>query len=90
MWFGPRPRVTGREVLYGLLYPLVWLAYTLVIGAASGWYPYPFLEVPEQGVAAVTLACLGVTVLVLVLSALVWLVDRRLAPAPRSRPRTAE
>ena len=80
--FGPRPRVTRREVLYALIFPVAWLAWTLVVGAINGWYPYPFLDVPEQGVPAVVLACLGVTALLLALAALVWLADRRLPPAP--------
>lgn len=84
--FGPRPRVSGRDVLYALLYPFAWLAYTLVIGAASGWYPYPFLDVPRLGATAVALACLGVAVLILAFSALVWLGDRSLPPTPRSLP----
>lgn len=83
--FGPRPRVTAREVLYALVYPVGWLGYTLVVGAASGWYPYPFVDVPEQGAAAVAAACVGVTALILAVSALVWLGDRRMAPAPRPR-----
>jgi hypothetical protein len=68
-----------------LVYPVAWLSYTLVVGAASGWYPYPFVDVPEQGAAAVAVACVGVTALILAVSALVWLGDRRMAPAPRPR-----
>lgn len=81
--FGPRPRVTLRVVLLGLVYPLGWLAYTLLVGALSGWYPYPFLDVGARGAASVAVASLGVALLVFALSALAWLVDRRARPAPR-------
>ena len=80
--FGPRPRVTRRDLLYGLIVPFSWLGYTLVVGRLTGWYPYPFLDVPEQGAAAVTVACVGVTLLLFALSGLVWLADRRLTPTP--------
>ena len=81
--FGPRRRVTGRVVLLALIYPFGWLFYTLVVGAVSGWYPYPFLDVGESGPAAVTVAALGITLFLFVLSALVWWLNRVLGPAPR-------
>ncbi len=80
--FGPRPRITGRTVAWALLWPIVWLLWTLVIGAASGWYPYPFLDIDEKGTASVTVACLGVTVLFLVVLAVLAAIDRTLSPAP--------
>lgn len=83
---GPRPRVTLRVVLLSLVYPLGWLAVTLTAGAATGWYPYPFLDVDARGAAAVAVACLGVAALLFALSALAWLADRRLPPVP-ARPR---
>ena len=81
--FGPRRRVTRRVVLLALVYPFVWLLYTLAVGAVSGWYPYPFLDVGENGAAAVAVAALGITVLLAALSALVWWLDRLLGPAPQ-------
>lgn len=79
--FGPRPRVTLGSVLWTVAWPAVWLAYTLVRGAVTGFYPYPFLDIAVQGAAAVALACLGVTGLILVVALLVWLADRRLPVA---------
>ena len=51
--FGPRPRVGRREVGLALLWPVAWLGWTLTIGAATGWYPYPFLDVDDRGWASV-------------------------------------
>jgi hypothetical protein len=76
--FGPRPRVTGRVVLLALVFPVLWLLGTLLVGAASGWYPYPFVDVDEQGAGPVAVACLGVLVLLVALLLLGWLLDRRL------------
>lgn len=76
--FGPRPRVTITVVLLGLIWPAAWLAYTLIRGVATGWYPYPFLDIGAHGGARVAVASFAITGLVVVVSLLVWLVDRRL------------
>ena len=82
-WVGPRPRASVREAAYGLVWPLGWLAWTLVVGRVDGWVPYPFLDADENGWGAVGIACAGITVLfLLLLAAYAWL-DRRLRPAPR-------
>lgn len=79
---GPRRRVEWRTVLAALAWPIVWLAWTLPVGAASGWHPYPFLDAATNGVGAVVGACLGITVLFLALFAGVRALDHRLAPTP--------
>ena len=47
--FGPRPRFDRRSFWWVLAWPLAWLAETLVVGGATGWYPYPFLDHREDG-----------------------------------------
>lgn len=84
--FGPRPRVTWAALRGALIWPVLWLVATLVVGAVSGWYPYPFLNVGQLGAGPVALAVLGVTLLFLVLGALTKLGDRRL-PGDRAVPR---
>ena len=44
----PTVRLSGRDVVAWMVYPIVWLGLTLVRGAADGWYPYPFLN-PANG-----------------------------------------
>jgi hypothetical protein len=62
---------------------VAWLVYILGLGAVTGWYPYPFLDVGELGgYAPVLLAAGGVTVLLLVCFVLAAGVDRRLPAAP--------
>lgn len=78
---GPRPRVTGRVVGLTLLWPVAWLAWTLAAAPVAGWYPYPFLDPATDGVGAVVVACIGVTVLFLAVLGLVAWLDRRLTPA---------
>lgn len=81
--FGPRPRIAGRTVLLGLIWPVAWLAYTLVMGELTDFYPYPFIDAAELGYAQVLLNAAGITVLFLALFGLAALVDRRLPAAPR-------
>jgi hypothetical protein len=49
--FGPRPRMTWTSTALGFIWPLLWLVYTFVHGAVTGWYPYPFLDVDTIGFA---------------------------------------
>ena len=83
--FGPRPRVTAGTVLRALIYPIAYLGYALVFGAASGWYPYPFLDVPTHGYTRVALNAVLVTAVFAVVAALFALGDRRRPAAPRQR-----
>jgi hypothetical protein len=81
--FGPRPRVDARAVRLALAWPLAWLAWTLVAGGLSGWYPYPFLDHrEEEGVPGVVASSVGITVFFLLLFWLARLVDRRASVAP--------
>ncbi len=79
---GPRPRVASSTVGTAFVWPVAWLGWTLLVGAVTGWYPYPFLDSREGGAGAVVVACLGVAVLFLAVLAGARAVDRRLAPAP--------
>lgn len=76
--FGPRDRITGRTVLLALIWPTLWLTATIAAGAMTGWCPYPFLNVADQGPVRVAAASGGIAVLLGVLGTAFWLVDRRL------------
>ncbi|MBL0746490.1 Pr6Pr family membrane protein [Nocardioides baculatus] len=80
---GPRPRADLRVAAYALVWPVVWLVLTLIVGRLSGWVPYPFLDPDEGGWGAVGIACAGITILFLLLFALYAWLDRRLRPVPR-------
>ncbi|WP_125773399.1 Pr6Pr family membrane protein [Antribacter gilvus] len=82
LWMGPRPRIDTATVWWSVAFPLAWLVYTFVRGAATGWYPYPFLDVTEIGL---TRAILNAAMVAVVFLALAWglrWADGRLRPVP--------
>ncbi|MEJ2856129.1 MULTISPECIES: Pr6Pr family membrane protein [unclassified Saccharothrix] len=82
--FGPRGAITGRVIGWSVVFPLAWLAFTLVRGAVIDWYPYPFVNVTALGYGRVLLNCAAVAVLFLALAAgALWLdrlMSRKQAP----------
>jgi uncharacterized membrane protein len=54
--FAPgRPALGWGRVWYAISFPIVWVAFTLVRGVVTGWYPYPFLDpdAPEGPVSVI-------------------------------------
>jgi hypothetical protein len=84
LWVGPRPRVSARTVWWSVVYPIAWLAYTFLRGAATGWYPYPFLDVNVLGLGGALLNATLVAVVFLVLAWGVRWADGRLPDTDRS------
>ncbi len=80
--FGPRPRVSARTIGWALVWPACYLAYILIQGHFSRWYPYPFLDVASQGYGRVVANSVAVLAVLAALSALYLLGDRRLRRAP--------
>ena len=68
----PRSRITFRDSLVWLVYPLAWTAYTLIRGPIAGWYPYPFLDPANGGYASVALYVVAILAFG---TALCWLVS---------------
>ena len=67
----PRTKLRLKQIAYWLVFPFIFLVYTLVRGAAINWYPYPFLN-PDKvgGYGGVGLYCIVVLVAFFVLG---WL-----------------
>jgi hypothetical protein len=75
---GPRGQTTARAAWLAPVFPLAWLAFTLIRGAVIGWYPYPFIDVTRLGYAKTALNCFWVSLLFLGLAAGAAALDRRL------------
>jgi hypothetical protein len=78
LFFGPRGRTDFRIVSWSLVFPVLWLVFTLIRGEAVGFYPYPFVDVDDLGYPQVLVNCLLVALLFLVLAFGATVLDRRL------------
>jgi len=47
--FVPKHGLSWKVGFASLGYPFVYTVWTLLHGAVTGWYPYPFIDVPELG-----------------------------------------
>jgi hypothetical protein len=78
-WFlyPPRTRLGARQLLLCQAFPLLYLAYVLLRGAITGWYPYPFLNpAVAGGYSNVSLYALGIAAVFFLVG---WLLLRALA-----------
>ncbi|PYI65557.1 hypothetical protein CVV68_17710 [Arthrobacter livingstonensis] len=76
----PRTSISFRSLWIAVLFPLAYLAYSLVRGAAIHWYAYPFLNPDNGGYGAVALTCVIVAVAFLAVSAVLLLAGNRIRP----------
>ncbi|MBJ7600032.1 MAG: hypothetical protein DLM67_19135 [Candidatus Nephthysia bennettiae] len=76
----PAHRLSLRQSLLWLSFPFVWILYTLVRGAITGRYPYPFLNPTNGGYGSVAAYSAAIFVLLMVVCAVVvWIGN---APRP--------
>jgi hypothetical protein len=81
-----RARLRLRSLWWVVIYPLGWIAFTMVRGAIDGWYPYPFLEpTGPAGIPGVVAYVVGIAAAMVVLALGATLYTRL-----RSGPRTYE
>jgi TRAP-type C4-dicarboxylate transport system permease small subunit len=70
-------RIAWSTLWLAVSFPLIWVGVTLLRGAATGWYPYPFLE-PDgpNGVLGVVIYVAAISVFIIVLAALAVVINR--------------
>ena len=85
--FGPRPRITWSTTALAFIWPVLWLVYTFVHGAVTGWYPYPFLDVNLIGLADSLRNSAFVLLIGVVIAVVLTLLDHHLPSLVRSRSR---
>jgi hypothetical protein len=76
---GPRGLFSKRVAWLSLIFPVCWLAFTLIRGAIAHWYPYPFIDVTQLGYGRAAVNCVWLAVLMLGLAAGATVLDNRLA-----------
>jgi hypothetical protein len=70
----PKQAIRFRESLAWAAFPLVYAIYSLIRGAATNWYPYPFLNVDRHGLGRVLVNCVGIGIGTIVfVAAIGWL-----------------
>lgn len=82
--FGPRRQITPRLVGLSVLFPVLWLGYTMVRGAlvqdrlGRDYYPYPFIDAAVEGYAKVTVNIVLVALLFAAIAGGALALDKRL------------
>ncbi|MDQ7876893.1 Pr6Pr family membrane protein [Microbacterium sp. QXD-8] len=87
--FGPRPRATWATTALAFVWPLLWIVYTFVHGAVTGWYPYPFLDVDTIGFADSVRNSAIVLAIGVVIAVILTVLDHRLPSLVRDGRRLA-
>jgi hypothetical protein len=77
--FLPKGTLRPRHALVWLAFPVGFAVYSLIHGALSGFYPYPFIDVAALGYPAVLRNMAGLTLAFAALGLLLVAVDGRLA-----------
>jgi hypothetical protein len=74
----PQSRLSVSDGLLWLVYPLIWLGYTMIRGPLAAWYPYPFLDPADGGYGPVAATVVAILIAGAVLcSVYVWLGNQR-------------
>lgn len=69
----PKRTLSFKSNLIWLLFPVAYVAYSLIRGALTSWYPYPFLNPTTKGYAAVATTVFGLLVLAV---GLIWMTTK--------------
>lgn len=85
----PRHAIPYKRVLIAIAFPLAYLAYSLIRGAAISWYAYPFLNPADGGYGAVLLTCLIIAVAFVAMTLIIMALGNWLGRRVAGRPQTA-
>ncbi len=58
----PATRITAKQAMVWLIFPVAYLAYSLIRGPIVDWYPYPFLDPRPGGYLPVAIASVGIAI----------------------------
>ena len=83
---GGRTKLPFRMIALAASFPVLWLAFTMIRGAVTGWFPYPFLEPDgDAGIGGVIGWSVGLFAFILLVSAAALAITR--VGAARVSPR---
>lgn len=69
----PSVKISFKRALIWMVFPLLYVAYSLARGAIVGWYPYPFLNPVTNGYMGVLAVGFGIAVLA---ASIIWILTR--------------
>lgn len=75
--FSPQENIKIKEVILWLLYPLFYLGFVLSRGLMSNFYPYPFLNISEIGIAQVLINSVLITVVILFIMGILVVINNQ-------------
>lgn len=65
-----RVRVPWKRLWLVVSFPLAWLAFTMIRGAITGWYPYPFLDpAGPGGIPSLLIYVVGIAAFIVMVAA---------------------
>jgi hypothetical protein len=76
----PRARIAWSRAWRWLIFPVVYFGYTLVRGAITGWYPYPFFDVTSKGYGRVLADGVGILIAMIAVGSATLLAGNRGRP----------
>lgn len=74
--FVPKGSLDWKDPLRWLLFPLGYLIYTLLRGAITHWYPYPFVDAGTLGYARAGINILGLSFAFLIMGLILTAIDK--------------
>jgi hypothetical protein len=76
----PHRRLAWTDAVRWLVFPALYLGWTIVRGGVTGEYPYPFVDLHQLGAARVAINCVMMTGMFAVLGLALVALDRLLPP----------
>ncbi len=86
VWLAVGPHGLGRwiRVAQALIWPALWAVYTLVRGATTEWWPYPFIDADELSTGRLIVNIIGISILFGAVASVVQALDRRRVSSSRA------
>lgn len=75
--FVSKNTLVWKNIATWLLYPIIYLIYSLVRGNFTNYYPYPFIDVDKLGSNAVAFNCISLLIVFVIISLLFILIAKR-------------
>lgn len=87
--FAPKGKLRPAHLGWFLVFPLLFVGYSLARGSIVGWYPYYFIDAGQLGYGQVLLNAVMLTAVFLVGGAIVLVLDRWLGRSAQRRVASA-